>query len=863
MPALRRTDRLAPLSRFRPRALASALLRSSRGRGVLKRALGVLVLAALAAVPAGSALGDDPPPKPDDPAEVQKKQRLWLDQRREQLPESAKKSIRLLDEFKDKDFRVWSTSRGQVVAEGKNALPALLICLEELDWETRSFAASCLAEIKDPTSAGALGDAYAKETFVEGRRQIALAIAAVRSPSSRELLLKASADPESGIRVAATRGLAAYEDPQLKDALIKLAEDANLDVKYEARGGLAALHDPAAVKALVDEAKAMVKDREAARSPSTVKEDNSDRYSQYLLGLALARADEDKEVFAMLTEILTAEKPWDHKSFLRIGVAEGLGRRSALKEKVDPRLASGIGHSKEQVKVACSYAAGWVGSADLLPQLRSALSDAQLDVRYNAVRALGGVGGPEAAKLLERALKDKAGEVRVGALRALANIRLPESTKACMAALKDEKYVIRVLAARNLAHRTMDEGVLEALTHLAKDPDYGVREQALASLAHHPDGAVVLPTIAAGLDDADFGVRTNACLGLAKISAASRAADPSVGQRVARVYLAAKELKLVRGAEEALDAVRFPSAVPTLLDGLMNDVEETRRRANLALQKMSETGQNFDPAAPKAQRDEAAKRWRTWWAGQNDALPARGARARAAITGPLIEAAKDLKWKGIDIALLFDSTGSMGGLINAAKERVDEIADQLHDLLPSIRVSVYTYRDFGSDYLYYGTPLTYDTWKLPAFLQDADAGQGGDLPEAVFETVADVCDKLDWRPDAHKVVAYAGDAQHHPESEKDFLKKIGEFFTAKNQAVLHSMYTGLSRRSLDVKAREKREDYSKVKDSVWDAYKRTAEAGRGRAILLDDDSALIKELLVLTFGETFRPDVENLLDFER
>jgi HEAT repeat protein len=830
----------------------------------MHRILRVLLVAALAAIPAGHALGDDPPAaKPDDPAEAQKKIRLWLAQRREQLPESAKKAMRLLDEFKDKDFRVWSTSRGQVVAEGKDALPALLICLDEIDWETRAFAASCLAEIKDKSAAGALGDAYGKETFVEARRQMVLAIATIQSPASKELLLKASGDPESGIRIAATRGLGAYEDPQLKDALTKLAADADLDVKYEARGSLAALHDPVTVKALVEEAKAMVKDRETARSPSTVKEDNGDRYAQYLLGLALARADEDKEVFAMLTEILTAEKPWEHKSFLRIGVAEGLGRRSAARGKVDPRLAAGMTHKHEPVRVACSYAAGWVGSADLLPQLKEALSDAQMDVRYNAVRALGGVGGPEASKLLERALKDKAGEVRVGALRALANIRLPEATKACMTALKDEKFVIRVLAARDLAHRTMEEGVLDALTKAAKDPDYGVREQALASLAHHPDGAVVLPTIAAGLDDADFGVRTNACLGLAAIASFARAADPSVGQRVAGLYLAAKEGKLVRGADEALDAVRFPSAVPPLLDGLSNDSEETRRRANLELQKISETSQNFDPAAGKAQREEVVKKWRAWWAAQNGALPARGARARAAITGTLLEAAKDLKWKGIDIALLFDSTGSMGGLIDAAKERVDEIADQLHDLLPSLRVSVYTYRDFGSDYLYYGTPLTYDTWKLPAFLQDASAGQGGDLPEAVYETVADVCDKLNWRPEAHKVVAYAGDAQHHPESEKDFMKKIGEFFTVKNQAVLHAMYTGLSRRSLDVKAREKREDYSHVKDSVWEAYKRTAEAGRGRAILLDDDSALIKELLVLTFGETFRPDVENLLDFER
>jgi hypothetical protein len=177
-------------------------------------------------------------------------------------------------------------------------------------------------------------------------------------------------------------------------------------------------------------------------------------------------------------------------------------------------------------------------------------------------------------------------------------------------------------------------------------------------------------------------------------------------------------------------------------------------------------------------------------------------------------------------------------------------------------VSVYTYRDLGDDYVFYGNPLTYDTWKLPAFLQDADAGQGGDIPEAVFETVSNVCDKLAWRPDAHKVVVYAGDAPHHPDVEQVFLRDIKDWFTKDNRAVLHALFTDTNRRSLDVKARTKRTDMSNVRIPFFEKYKLTAEAGRGRAVLLDDESALIKEMLVLTFGEAWRVDIENLLDFE-
>jgi hypothetical protein len=68
---------------------------------------------------------------------------------------------------------------------------------------------------------------------------------------------------------------------------------------------------------------------------------------------------------------------------------------------------------------------------------------------------------------------------------------------------------------------------------------------------------------------------------------------------------------------------------------------------------------------------------------------------------------------------------------------------------------------------------------------------------------------------------------------------------------------------MDIKARKKRELADAARYPVLEAYRRTAEAGRGKAVMLDDETALIKELLVLTFGDEWRADVENLLDFER
>ncbi len=807
--------------------------------------------------------GDEPAAEAEDPKVAERKKRLELDERRETLPDTALPAMIKLDAFRDREFRVWSSLRKEVVRLGSVAIPALEIALDELDWETRAFAASCLADMRDPSTAGLLGDAYDAEVkFVEAKRQILLALVSIGAKSSRDLYVRAAADGDPGLRLAAVRGLGALDDPAVVETLRGFVESEDLDVRYEALGGLAALKDKAATKRLIDEAKSLVASRQLERVASTEQEDNGDRYSHYLLGLALARI-EYGEADKILVKALTATKPYDHKAFLRMGVAEGLGRRAAAGSPPHPKLVSGISHRKDEVRVACTYGAGWAGSADLVGKLTKALGDSQLDVRHNAVMALGRIGNVTAVKALKKSLSDKRGEVRIGAIRALAGIDLPESTAALLPAVRDQKYMVRVMAVRSLRYRTEQDGVLKVLIGRTKDADYGVREQALAALAHHPDGTDVLDALAGGLNDKDDGVKTNACLGLAKVALSAPVGEAEAAmERVVYLYLDTTHARLKKASLECLDAARPAPAVDPLISALGHDLVEVRRRANRALQTISETSRGFDPEGPAHDRSDAVKRWREWWAGRNGVLPARGARARGAITGALQDTARDLKWKGLDIALLFDSTGSMAGLIRAAKQRTDEIIHELNALLPSLRVSVYTYRDYGDNYVWYGSPLTYDTWKLSGFLQNATHGQGGDLPEAVFETTRNAMMKLDWRPEAHKVIVYAGDAPHHPESHGVFIETIKEFCTVENNAVLHAVFTDTNRRSLDIKTRKRRIDASGIKAPFFDRYAETAAAGRGRAVMLDDESALIKELLVLTFGESFRADIENLLDFE-
>ena len=197
----------------------------------------------------------------------------------------------------------------------------------------------------------------------------------------------------------------------------------------------------------------------------------------------------------------------------------------------------------------------------------------------------------------------------------------------------------------------------------------------------------------------------------------------------------------------------------------------------------------------------------------------------------------------------------------AAKQSIDEIILEMSSPLPSLRISLFTYRDFGDNYVYYGTPLTFDLEHLPGFLQSFIHGQGGDIPEAVHETVKAAAKKLNWRKDAHKVIIFAGDAPHHPELDKEFRYDIKKWATKENRGVLHAIFTDTNRRSMDIGRRKKREDPEAFEHPYFDIYRSIAKEGRGRAVLLSDESALIKEILVLAFGPVWRADIENLLDF--
>jgi hypothetical protein len=91
----------------------------------------------------------------------------------------------------------------------------------------------------------------------------------------------------------------------------------------------------------------------------------------------------------------------------------------------------------------------------------------------------------------------------------------------------------------------------------------------------------------------------------------------------------------------------------------------------------------------------------------------------------------------LDIMFVVDATGSMGDEISYLKTELKDVINRAGSQLPGkqIRMGSVFYRDIGDDYLTRVFNFSTNTDQLNAFVNDQNAGGGGDFPEAVDEAL--------------------------------------------------------------------------------------------------------------------------------
>ena len=119
----------------------------------------------------------------------------------------------------------------------------------------------------------------------------------------------------------------------------------------------------------------------------------------------------------------------------------------------------------------------------------------------------------------------------------------------------------------------------------------------------------------------------------------------------------------------------------------------------------------------------------------------------------------------VDVVFVLDTTGSMSGLIQTAKEKIWSIATTMASAQPTpeIRIGLVAYRDRGDRYVTQLVELSAYLDSVYAALMDFQADGGGDTPESVNKALFDAVHGMSWSQgdQAYRVIFLIGDAPPH------------------------------------------------------------------------------------------------------
>jgi len=145
-----------------------------------------------------------------------------------------------------------------------------------------------------------------------------------------------------------------------------------------------------------------------------------------------------------------------------------------------------------------------------------------------------------------------------------------------------------------------------------------------------------------------------------------------------------------------------------------------------------------------------------------------------AVAAPAIRADEPAKTDNrpvVEVVFCLDTTGSMGGLINAAKQKIWTISNQIASGKPTPRVKVglVAYRDRNDAYVTKVTDLTEDLDSIYTTLMEFKAQGGGDFPESVNQALHESVSKISWSKDSKtlRMIFLVGDAPPHMDYADD------------------------------------------------------------------------------------------------
>jgi len=177
------------------------------------------------------------------------------------------------------------------------------------------------------------------------------------------------------------------------------------------------------------------------------------------------------------------------------------------------------------------------------------------------------------------------------------------------------------------------------------------------------------------------------------------------------------------------------------------------------------------------------------------AYPLVKANSSSPANPPIVISPQNDKPK-IEVVFVLDTTGSMGALIEAAKEKIWSIASTMASaqMAPEIKMGLVAYRDRGDDYVTKVIDLSSDLDSMYATLMDFQANGGGDGPESVNQALNEAVNKISWSQDqdTYKVVFMVGDAPPHMDYQDDVKYPITAKIAKQKGILINTIQCGIN-----------------------------------------------------------------------
>ncbi len=156
----------------------------------------------------------------------------------------------------------------------------------------------------------------------------------------------------------------------------------------------------------------------------------------------------------------------------------------------------------------------------------------------------------------------------------------------------------------------------------------------------------------------------------------------------------------------------------------------------------------------------------------------------------------------VEVVFCLDTTGSMGGLIDAAKRKIWTIANQIASGKPTprLKIGLVAYRDRGDQYITRIFDLTDDLDAVYGHLMEFRAEGGGDAPESVNQALHESVTKINWSADkkALKIIFLVGDCPPHLDYANDVQYPETCKRAVEKRIIINTVQCGNDRQTQDI-----------------------------------------------------------------